>query len=180
MCLSPRHFLCTQCLQPLQKMLLLSTPVGQTAHGNSPDLCRRSSPVPQIIIFVFPAFNHSPFSFIASSQVKSLLTHYSSNSAIITVISIEISHGISQQNSRDKASSTMMKSSGLSTEPWWTPTLIHFKLSLYPAPTGAWAPGIGIHALDQVHYPLIYTKLPQCPPNDLPGHLAFSRSVKAM
>ena len=47
--LSPLHFLCTQCLQPLQKMLLLPTPVRQTAHGNSPELCRRSSPVPQIM-----------------------------------------------------------------------------------------------------------------------------------
>ena len=37
-CLSPLHFLCTQCLQPLQKMLLLPTPVRQTAHGNSPEL----------------------------------------------------------------------------------------------------------------------------------------------
>ena len=50
----PLHFLCTQCLQPLQKMLLMPTPVRQTAHGNLPELCRRSSPVPQIIIFVFP------------------------------------------------------------------------------------------------------------------------------
>ena len=37
-------------------MLLLPTPVRQTAHGNSPKLCRRSRPVPQIIIFVFTAF----------------------------------------------------------------------------------------------------------------------------
>ena len=36
--LSPLHFLCTKCLQPLQKMLLLLTPVRQTAHGNSPEL----------------------------------------------------------------------------------------------------------------------------------------------
>ena len=33
--LSPLHLLCTQCLQPFQKMLLLPTPVRQTAHGNS-------------------------------------------------------------------------------------------------------------------------------------------------
>ena len=78
------HFLCTQCLQPLQKMMLLPTPVQQTAHGNSPELCRRSSPVPQIIIFVFPAFTLSPFFSIASFHVKSLLTHSSSDSAMIT------------------------------------------------------------------------------------------------
>ena len=72
------------CLQPLQKMLLLPTPVRQTAHGNSPELCRRSSPVPQIMIFVFPAFTLSPFSSIASFHTKSLLTHSSSDSAMIT------------------------------------------------------------------------------------------------
>ena len=78
--LSPLHFLCTQCLQPLQKMLLLPIPVRQTAHGNSPELCRRSRPVLQIMIFVFPVFTLSPFFSIASFQVKSLLTHSSSES----------------------------------------------------------------------------------------------------
>ena len=52
---------------------------AQTAHGNSPELCRRSSPVPQI-----PAFTLSLFSSIDSLQVKSLLTHSSSDSAMIT------------------------------------------------------------------------------------------------
>ena len=80
----PLHFLCTQCLQPLQKMLLFPISVRETAHGNSPELCRRSSPVPQIIIFVFPAFTLSPFFSIASFHVKSLLTHSSSGSAMIT------------------------------------------------------------------------------------------------
>ena len=123
MCLSPLHFLCTQCLQPLQKMLLLPTPVRQTAHGNWPELCRRSSPVPQIMIFAFPAFTLSLFFSIASFQVKSLLTHSSSDSAVITRSSAErSSQGTPEQNSRDKASSTMMNSSGLSTDPWWTPT----------------------------------------------------------
>ena len=65
--LSQLHFLCTQCLQPWQKMLLLPTPVRQTAHGNSPELCRRSSPVS-----------------IAPFQLKSLLTHFSIDSAMIT------------------------------------------------------------------------------------------------
>ena len=83
-CLSPLHFLCTQCLQPLKKMLLLPTPVQQTVHGNSPELCRRSSPVLQVMIFVFPAFTFSPFFSIASFQVKSLLTHSSSDSVMIT------------------------------------------------------------------------------------------------
>ena len=55
-----------------------------TAHGNSPELCRRSSPILQIMMFVFPAFTLSPFFSIASFQVKSLLTHSSSDSAMIT------------------------------------------------------------------------------------------------
>ena len=54
--LSPLHFLCNQCLQPLQKMQLLPTPVQQTVRGNSPELCRRSRPIQQIMIFVFPKF----------------------------------------------------------------------------------------------------------------------------
>ena len=80
--LSPLHFLCTQCLQPLQNMLLLPTPVQQMAHGNSPELCRRSRPVPQDVIFVFPAFTLSPFS-IASFQVKSLPTRSSRDSELV-------------------------------------------------------------------------------------------------
>ena len=36
------------------------------AHGNLPELCKRSRPVPQIMILVFPAFTLCPFSFILS------------------------------------------------------------------------------------------------------------------
>ena len=87
--MSPLHFLCTQCLQPLQKMLLLPTPVQQTAHGNSPELCRRSRPVPQIMILVFPAFTLSPYFSIASFQVKSLpdtfLERFSDDNMVIGI-----------------------------------------------------------------------------------------------
>ena len=41
--------LCTQCLQPLEKILFLPTPVQQTARNLS-ELCWRSRPVPQIMI----------------------------------------------------------------------------------------------------------------------------------
>ena len=47
------------------------------------------------------------------------------------VICIEV---LLERNSRDKASSTMMKRSGLSTEPWWTPTFTS-NSKLYPSPT---------------------------------------------
>ena len=49
-------------------------------------------------------------------------------------------------------------------------TNLHFKLVTVPLTNTDTAPGIGIHSLYQAHYPLIHTKFPQCPPNDLPGH----------
>ena len=105
-------------MQRLQKMLLLPTPVRNMAHGNSPELCRRSRPIPQIMIFIFAAFTLSPFSSIASFQVKSLLTHSLGDSVMIIRSSAwRSSQGTPEQNSCDKASSTKMKSSVLSTEP---------------------------------------------------------------
>ena len=93
--LSPLHFLCTQCLQPLQKMLLLPTPVGQTTHGNLPELCRRSSPVPRIMIFVCPAFTLSPLFSIAFSMSRAwdMNTFFKRFSDDNKVISIEVSPG---------------------------------------------------------------------------------------
>ena len=136
--LEPTAFLVHPVLAAIAEDVLLPTPVRQMAHGNSPELCRRSSPVPQIMIFVFPAFTLSPFFSIASFQVRSLQTHSSSDSAMITRSSAyRSSQGIPERNSRDKASSTMMESSGLSTDPWWTPTFTS-NSSLYPSPTWTW------------------------------------------
>ena len=104
-------------------MLLLPTPVRQTAHGYSPELCKRSRPVPQIMTFVFPAFTLNPLFSMASFHIKSLLTHSSRESAMMTRSSAyRSSQGTPARNSRDKASNTMMKSKGLSMDPWWTPT----------------------------------------------------------
>ena len=140
----------------------------QTAHGNSPELCRRSSPVLQIMI-CFPAFILSPFSSIASFQVKSLLTHFASDSAMTIRSSAgRSSHGTPQRSSRVNASSTMMKSNRL------TRSLGEHKPSLQalhytPHQNGHgswhWYTSPGPSALS-----LIHTKFPQCPPNDLPGH----------
>ena len=41
-------------------------------------------PVLQIMTFVFPAFSLSPFSFMSSFHIKSLQTHSSSESAMMT------------------------------------------------------------------------------------------------
>ena len=76
-------------------------------------------PVPQTMIFVFSAFTLNPFSAIASFQVKSLLTHSSSDSVMITrSLAKKSSQETPVRILRDKALSTMMKSSGLSTELW--------------------------------------------------------------
>ena len=116
-------------------MLLLPTPVRQTAHGYSHELYKRSRPVPQIMTFVFPAFTLNPFFSMASFHIKSLLTHSSRESAMMTRSSAyRSSQGTPARNSRDKASSTMMKSKGLSTDRWWTPTFTSNSL-LKPSPT---------------------------------------------
>ena len=100
-----------------------------------PELCKRSRPVPQIMTFVFPAFTLNPFFSMASFHIKSLLTHSSRESAMMTRSSAyRSSQGTPARNSRDKASSTMLKSKGLSTDPWWTPTYTSNSL-LKPSPT---------------------------------------------
>ena len=72
------------------------------------------------MIFVFPAFTLSPFFSIASFQVRSLLTCHSSSDSVMIIRSsaLRSSQGTPERNSHDKASSTMMKNSGLSTDPW--------------------------------------------------------------
>ena len=116
-------------------MLLLPTLVRQTAHGYSPELWKRSRPVPQIMTFVFPAYILNPFFSMASFHIKSLLTHSSRESAMMTRSSAyRSSQGTLARNSCDKASSTMMKGKGLSTDPWWTLTFTSNSL-LKPSPT---------------------------------------------
>ena len=120
-------------------MLLLPTPVRQTAHGYSPELCKRSRPVLQNMTFIFPAFTLNPLFSMASFHIKSLLTHSSRESAMMTrSTAYRSSQGTPAQNSRDKASSTMMKSKGLSTDPWWTPTFDTSNSLLKPSPTRTW------------------------------------------
>ena len=64
-----------------------------------------------------------PFFSMAAFHAFSLLLHCSSESAMITRSSAyKSSHGAPVRNSRERASSTRMNSSGLRTEPWCTPT----------------------------------------------------------
>ena len=59
-------------------------PEPSQSCGYSPELCKRSRPVPQIMNFVFPAFTLNPFFSTASFHIKSLLTHSSRESAMMT------------------------------------------------------------------------------------------------
>ena len=149
-------------------MLLLPTPVRQTAYGNSPELCGRPRPVPQIMIFVFPAFTLSPFSSIASFQVKSLLKFFDDSAMISRSSAQRSSQGTPERNSRDKASNTMMKSRG------WVPSLGEHPSSLQTLhctlTNTDTAPRIDTHPLHQSHNPLLHTKFSQRPSDDLPRH----------
>ena len=129
--LEPTAFLVHPVLEPLQKMLLLPTQVRQTAHGNSSELCRRTRPYHRSKTFLHLLLILSPSLLLskssASFQVKSLLTHSSSKSAMITRSSASRSSRGLQSRMRDNASSTMMKSSGLSTK-----ALVNTDLRGYP------------------------------------------------
>ena len=163
-------------------MLLLPTPVRQTPHGYSPELCKRSMPVPQIMTFVFPAFTLNPFFSMAYFHIKSLLTHSSRESAMMTRSSAyRSSQGTPARNSRDKGSSTMMKSKGLSTDPWWTPTFTSNSL-LKPSQTRT-----RLHPL--AYIPWTSRTIHSSTPSFLRAHKitfwgtrsnAFSRSTKAI
>ena len=91
--------------------------------GQRMGICMNSArgqglPVPQIMTFVFPVFTLNPFFSMASFHIKSLLTHSSSESAMMKRSSAyRSSQGTPARNSHDNASSTMMKSKGLSTDP---------------------------------------------------------------
>ena len=60
--LMPLHFLCTQRLQPPQKIALeLPTPDWKTPQEYFPDFFSMSRLMPDSIIFVFPMFTRRPF-----------------------------------------------------------------------------------------------------------------------
>ena len=129
-------FLCTQRLQPPQKIALeLPTPDWQTPQGYFPDFFSTSRLMPDSIIFVFPMFTRRPFFSISVFHVCTFTSSSSMDSAlIIRPSAYSSSYGQPVRNSLDRASNTMMKSSGVRTEPWWTPTPTP-NSSLYPSPT---------------------------------------------
>ena len=101
----------------------LPTPVRHTAHGNLPESCRISSPSPEAMNFVLVMFTWRPLDSNPSFHALTRSTHSSREVAMITRSSAKnSSQGTPTLKSLDKASSTMIKSSGLRTEPWCTPT----------------------------------------------------------
>ena len=56
-CISYAPKVCSHCSRCCCCLLLYD----MTAHGYSPELSKRSRPVPQIMTFVFPAFTLNPF-----------------------------------------------------------------------------------------------------------------------
>ena len=113
----------------------LPTPVRHTAHGNLPESCRISSPSPEAMNFVLVMFTWRPLDSNPSFHALTRSTHSSREVAMITRSSAKnSSQGTPTLKSLDKASSTMIKSSGLRTEPWCTPTPTS-NSSLYSEPT---------------------------------------------
>ena len=131
---------------------------------------------------IFPAFTLIPFFSMASFHIKSLLTHSSRESAMMTrSFAYRSSQGTPARNSRDKAYSTMMKIKGLSTDPYWTPTFTSNSL-MKPLPTGTqlWA---------LAYIPCTNRTIHSSTPSFLRAHQitfqgtrsnAFSRSTKAI
>ena len=113
----------------------LPTPVRHTAHGNLPESCRISSPSPEAMNFVLVMFTWRPLDSNPSFHALTRSTHSSREVAMITRSSAKnSSQGTPTLKSLDKASSTKIKSSGLRTEPWCTPTPTS-NSSLYSEPT---------------------------------------------
>ena len=113
----------------------LPTPIQHTAHGNLPESCRISSPSPEAMNFVLVMFTWRPLDSNPSFHALTCSTHSSREVAMITrSFAKSSSQGTPTLKSLDKASSTMIISRGLRTEPWWTPTPTS-NSSLYSEPT---------------------------------------------
>ena len=152
----PLHFLCTQRLQPPQKIALEPpTPDWQTPQGYFPDFFRTSRSMPDSIIFVFPMFTRRPFFSISVFHLCTFTSSSSMDSALIIRSSAySSSHGQPVRNSLDRASNTMMKSSGLGD---WALMNTHSNSKLLAVPIAYSYPAshILVHALDQTHQPLV-------------------------
>src|SRR5664279_888777 len=94
------------------------TPFPQTLQGNFLDLSLRPAPSQHLITFVLPKLTLSPFPSIPALN----LLNFSINSSMLSAnrtrsSAYSNSIGKPSPNSLDRASSTMINSYGLSTEP---------------------------------------------------------------
>ena len=120
------------------RMEFLPTPLQQTGQGYLPVFCRTSWSSPETRNLVFFMMRQSTLLSIPAFNALSLEIHSSWVSAMKTRSSVKrSSHGAPVWNSRNIASSTRMKSSGLRTEPWCTPTPT-LNSSLYWPLTHTW------------------------------------------
>ena len=109
-----------------------------------------------------PALTLSLFSSIASFQVKSLQTHSSSNSAMITRSSAQrSSQWTTEQNDEEQLAEYRALVN----------TDLLFKFFTVPLTNKHMAPRTGTHHLHQLQNPHFHTKFSQHPPDDLPRHL---------
>ena len=106
--LMPLHLLWTHLRHSTHKIELLATPYLQTPHGCFPESSLWTLLTRHCMIFGLPAFTLNQF----------LRIHHQNE-----ITSIEQFHRQTSLNSLDKASSMMMNSSGLRTDPWCTLTL---------------------------------------------------------
>ena len=122
--LMPEHRLCTQFRQLKQKIEFASTPLIDTPRENlAGAIFSFETSCLEHKTLVFLTFTLSPFSSSPSFQFFNLTFRSASDSATMTRSSAcSSSHGQPVLNSRDRASTTIIKRSGLSTDPWHTPS----------------------------------------------------------
>merc|ERR1712002_691096 len=133
--LIPLHLLCTHSSHELHLMEFLRTPLWHTAQGYLPCFLTGAELLLLTITLVLPMFTLSPLLSMPSFHSLSLTISSSMVLAMITRSSAySSSHGHPVLNSMERASSTMMNSRGLNTEPWCTPILTS-KGSLNAVPT---------------------------------------------
>ena len=166
--MGPLHFLFTQCLHPLHWMLLLPSPVRQTARGNLLELCSRLKPVSHIMILVFPVFTFSPFLSIPSVQVSSLRTHFfqgvcnndKGNCIKDPAKVLRLETPVTKPQARRWRALDWAQSPDVHRP---SPQTRHYTIT-----NPNTAPHNLMHSLNKVHNPFLNTKLSHCPPDHFP------------
>ena len=117
--LMPEHCLCTQFWQLKQRIEFAPIPVIHTPHGNLTDaIFDFETSCLEYKTLVFPTLTLYPFSSSPSFQFFNHTFSSSSDSATMRRSSAYNSfHGQPVLNSQDRASITIIKRSGLSTDP---------------------------------------------------------------